>query len=33
VATLAACLVAVTLAGHLSSRPAQEEFEAEEGNE
>ena len=31
--TLAACLVAVTLAGHLSSRAAQLEFDAEEGNE
>ena len=31
--TLAACLVAVTLAGRLSSRPAQREFDAEEGNE
>ena len=31
--TLAACLVAVTLAGRLSSRPAQQEFEDEEGNE
>jgi len=31
--TLAACLVAVTLAGHLSSRPAQQDFAAEEGNE
>ncbi len=31
--TLAACLVAVTLAGHVSSPAAQVEFEAEEGNE
>ena len=31
--TLAACLVAVTLAGRLSSRPAQRDFAAEEGNE
>jgi CrcB protein len=31
--TLAACLVAVTLVGHLSSRLAQQEFEDEEGNE
>jgi len=31
--TLAACLVAVTLAGHLSSRGAQRDFDAEEGNE
>ena len=31
--TLLACLLAVTLAGQLSSRPAQREFDAEEGNE
>ena len=31
--TLAACLVAVTLAGQLSSRAAQRDFAAEEGNE
>jgi CrcB protein len=31
--TLAVCLVAVTLAGRLSSRPAQQEFADEEGNE
>ncbi len=31
--TLAACLVAVTLAGRLSSRPAQRLFADEEGNE
>ncbi len=31
--TLAACLLAVTLAGRLSSAPARAEFEAEEGNE
>ena len=31
--TLAVCLVAVSVAGHLSSRSAQDEFEAEEGNE
>jgi CrcB protein len=31
--TLAACLVSVTLAGHLSSRADQREFDAEEGNE
>ena len=31
--TLAACLVAVTLAGQLSSRAAQRDFDAEEGNE
>jgi CrcB protein len=31
--TLATCLLAVTVAGHLSSRLAQEEFEDEEGNE
>jgi CrcB protein len=31
--TLAACLVAVTVAGHLSSRLAQQEFADEEGNE
>jgi len=30
--TLAACLVAVSLAGRLSSRPAQRELAAEEGN-
>jgi fluoride exporter len=31
--TLAACVTAAVLAGRLSSRPAQQEFEAEEGNE
>jgi CrcB protein len=31
--TLAGCLLAVTVAGHLSSRLAQAEFEEEEGNE
>ena len=31
--TLAACLVAVVLAGHMSSRAAQREFDAEDGNE
>jgi CrcB protein len=31
--TLAVCLVAVTLAGHLSTQAAQRDFEAEEGNE
>jgi CrcB protein len=31
--TLAACLVAVTLAGRLSSPAERDEFEAEEGNE
>ena len=31
--TLAACLVAVVLAGHLSSRAAQRDFTAEDGNE
>ena len=31
--TLAACLVAVTVAGRWSSRPAHLEFDAEEGNE
>ena len=30
--TLAACLVAVVLAGHLSSPGAQRDFDAEEGN-
>ncbi len=31
--TFAACLAAVVLAGHLSSRPAQLDFDAVEGNE
>jgi fluoride exporter len=31
--TLLACLVAVVLAGHVSSRAAQRDFELEEGNE
>jgi CrcB protein len=31
--TLLACLVAVILAGHVSSRAAQRDFELEEGNE
>ncbi|MBF4768812.1 CrcB family protein [Nocardioides agariphilus] len=31
--TFAACLAAVTLAGHLSTLAARAEFEAEEGNE
>jgi fluoride exporter len=31
--TLVACVAAVTLAGHLSSGPAQRDFAAEEGNE